>query len=108
MLELLLVSVAPVLQIVLSVFRILHRISLPLAAIAVLCCLVGLAASAILMNISAPGMHENPHPKNCIDCGAIYVYGGLLNFFATFVFTGLIALIARIFYTKPVQTNKRV
>lgn len=91
---------APILQIVLSILRIFHRVAISIIGIACICCFIGIASSFIMIELSAKSHSKNMRPQ-CIDCGAIYVYIGIITLIAVPIVTAIIALLAAAFYKKP-------
>ena len=96
--ELVLLLFAPFLQIILSVLRILHRISLALIWIATICFLIGFVSAIVLVQLIA-----NRHPVNtpCVDCGLVDIVFGFVGIIGNALATTIIALLAAAIYKKP-------
>jgi len=97
MIPLMLLFLAPIFQIVLSIFRITNRISMPLGVIAFFSFGLGIIASIAVLNMEINELKDS-HLK-CLDCGGMVAISYfVIGFIMTSISTPVICLICCAFY----------
>jgi len=96
MLSLIMLFIAPVLQIILSMLRINGRISTPIGAIVVWTFIAGIILTVISVLIVSHNIPHNPHSIRCGTIDAAFLFCGL---FITIVSIPIIGLICGAAYS---------
>ena len=93
--ELLLILIAPVLQIIFSVLRVKGKITLPVGVIAVVAIIAGCSLSILAGNILMDGLIDRS-PKGSVNCGmpfaACFILGTFVDTIAAIIIGGIAAI----------------
>jgi len=96
--SLIIIIIAPVLQIVLSLLRVTGRIKIPLGLISFLTLILGIAVSFATMQLTNYSIMQDMPGKKCLDCGMVGISFFIMGFLITVVSVPLIGLASYVFY----------